>query len=171
MTRLKKSGSPVPSHVVFKTVDETGSSYKSLNEVLGYPSGSYYIGITEDEGAGSLYNLNTTKGTQPDTLTFDTMGSPDGIPDSGRSPFLGYYYIRGLSSGPVTGWGPYWFGEFLPESIRPNDYFNKGGSDVGQKSVEGQMVQSSGLSEQQAQSLVNTNYYSNFDTRPSGGYP
>ena len=170
MTRLKKSGSPVPSHVVFKTVDETGSSYESLNEALGYPSGSYYIGITEDEGAGSLYNPNTTKGTQPDTLTFATMGSPDGIPDSGRSPFLGYYNIRGLSSGPVTGWGPYWFGEFLPESIRPNDYFNKD-RDVGQKSVEGQMVQSSGLSEQQAQSLVNTNYYSNFDTRPSGGYP
>jgi acetyl esterase/lipase len=171
MTRLKKSGSPVPSHVVFKTVNETNDFYETLNTEYGYPSGSYYIGITEGEGAGSLYNLSTTKGTQPDTLTFATMGSDDGIPANGRSPFLGYYNRGGNTSGIVTGWGPYWLGEFLPPSIRPQDYFNKDGSDVGLKSVEGQMIQSSGLTQEQAQLFINTSYYSNFDTRPSGGYP
>ena len=103
LVRLEKSGSPALSHVVFKTVDETGSLYADFNELLNYPNDSYYIGLSDDDSPGNLYNLSTTKGTQPATLTFATMGSPDGIPNSGISSFLGYYNIGGLSSGRVTG--------------------------------------------------------------------
>jgi hypothetical protein len=164
MLRMRYNGDTLPpSHVVFKTVDETGSSnYQraNTNTANGYPVSTYLISLAASgQEAAEVYNSNSGRTLQPNTVVFQQLGN-SGLPASGKTDVFGYYNDGSLQSG----WGPYWFGEFMNNP--PVNFFDAD-RDVGAVSVEG-AADKLGLP-----ILFNNNYFSNFDTRgeSDGGYP
>jgi hypothetical protein len=149
---------------VFKTVDEEGSSnYSNANTANGYPVSTYLISLAASgQEAAEVYNSNSGRTLQPNTVVFQQLGN-SGLPASGKSDVFGYYNNGSLQSG----WGPYWFGEFM--NNQPNNFFNAA-TDIGGVSVEG--AASRIFSGAALQAIVNKNYFANFDSRGQalGGY-
>ena len=162
MLSMRYNGDTLPpSHVVFKTVDETGSSnYQRANTERTYPVSTYLISLAASgQEAAEVYNSNSGRTLQPNTVVFQQLGN-SGLPANGKTDVFGYYNDGSLQSG----WGPYWFGEFM--NNQPTNFFDAN-TDEGMVSVEGAALRL-GLS-----ILVNNNYFSNFDTRgeDNDGYP
>jgi hypothetical protein len=165
MLRMRYNGDTLPpSHVVFKTVDEEGSSnYSNANTANGYPVSTYLISLAASgQEAAEVYNSNSGRTLQPNTVVFQQLGN-SGLPASGKSDVFGYYN----NGSPQSGWGPYWFGEFM--NNQPNNFFNAA-TDIGGVSVEG--AASRIFSGAALQAIVNKNYFANFDSRGQalGGY-
>jgi acetyl esterase/lipase len=163
LLRMRYNGDTLPpSHLVFKTVDETGSSsYARANAAKNYPVSTYLITLApQGQEADALYNPSSGRTLQENTVEFQKLGN-SGLPASGKSDVFGYYNEGGS---PQSGWGPYWFGEFM--NNQPQNYFNPS-TDIGVVSVEGAAIRSD------LTDLVSNGYYSNFDTRgeENDGYP